>query len=95
MTAQSDTRYTQADDIADLDRLGAELIARGYKTAVQTPAGQLAHLAVINPQASVLAEKVYVQGPSFWWSWAERITSREDVTGAADMLARVLRTADA
>jgi hypothetical protein len=85
------TNAETAQDVADLDRLGAELAARGYRTAVQTPQGQLPHLAVINPSASALAEKVYVQGPSYWWSWAERITGREDVTGAADMLARVLR----
>jgi hypothetical protein len=80
-----------AEDVADLDRLGTELAARGYRTSVQTPRGQLPHLAVINPSASALAEKVYVQGQSYWWSWAERITGREDVAGAADMLARVLR----
>jgi hypothetical protein len=95
MTAQSDTRYTQADDISDLERLGAELANRGYNTAVQASAGQLPHLAVTNPRASVLTEKVYVQGTSFWWSWAERIAGREDVTGAADLLASVLRTATA
>ena len=95
MTAQSDTRYTQVDDLSDLERLGAELTSRGYITAVQASAGQLPHLAVTNPRASVLTEKVYVQGTSFWWSWAERIAAREDVTGAADLLARVLRTATA
>jgi hypothetical protein len=87
------TNAETVEDITDLDRLGAELAARGYRTAVQTPRGQLPYLAVINPSASVLAEKVYVQGASFWWSWAERIAGREDVTGAADRLARVLRTA--
>ena len=95
MTAQSDTRYTQADDLSDLERLGAELTARGYTTAVQVSAGQLPHLAVTNPRASVLTEKVYVQGGSYFWSWAERIAGRDDVTGAADLLARVLRTATA
>jgi hypothetical protein len=92
MTAQSDTPYTQADDISDLGRLGTELAARGYRTAVQTPAARLPYLAVTNPDASVLAEKVYVQGASYWWSWAEPITGRDDVSGAADVLARVLRT---
>jgi hypothetical protein len=92
MTAQSDTRYTQQDDISDLGRLGTELTARGYRAAVQTPAAQLPYLAVTNPDASVLTEKVYVQGGSYWWSWAEPITSRDDVTGAANVLARVLRT---
>jgi hypothetical protein len=92
MTAQSDTRYTQADDISDLGRLGTELTARGYRTVVQAPAAQLPYLAVTNPDASVLTEKVYVQGASYWWSWAEPITGRHDVTGAANVLARVLRT---
>jgi hypothetical protein len=88
------TTDTQTEELADLERLGTELAARGYRTVVQTSAGQLPHLAVTNPRASVLAEKVYVQGASYWWSWAERITGREDVTGAADTLARVLSTVD-
>jgi hypothetical protein len=66
--------------------------ARGYRTVVQTPAAQLPYLAVTNPDASVLSEKVYVQGTSYWWSWAEPITGRHDVTGAANILAYVLRT---
>jgi hypothetical protein len=92
MTAQSDTRYTQADDIFDLGRLGTELTARGYRTVVQTPAVQLPYLAVTNQDANVLTEKVYVQGASYWWSWAEPITGRDDVTSAANILARVLRS---
>jgi hypothetical protein len=35
---------------------------------------------------------VYVQGSSYWWSWAERIAPREDATATAAILARVLRT---
>jgi hypothetical protein len=93
MTAQSDTGYTQTDDISDLDRLAVELAARGFRAVVQAPAGQLPCLAVTNPEVGVLTEKVYVQGSSYWWSWAEPIAGREDVAGAADALVRVLRTA--
>ena len=94
MTAQSDTRYTQTDDIADLHRLGAALAARGYRAAVQTPAGQIPHLTVTNPRARVLTEKAYVEGTSYRWSWAERISGRDDAAGAAGILARVLRTVE-
>jgi hypothetical protein len=94
MTAQSHTGCTQADDISNLGRLGAELAARGYETALRTPPGRLPHLTVTNPQASVLSERVYVQGGSFRWSWAEPITACADVTSAAVTVAHVLRAVD-
>lgn len=93
MTAQSDTRRTQADDIRNLGRLGAELAARGYEAAVRTPPDRLPHLTVTNPRACVLSEHVYVQDGSFRWSWAEPITACTDVTTAAVTVARVLRAA--
>jgi hypothetical protein len=92
MTAQSHTRCTQAEDIRNLGRLGAELAARGYEAAVRTPPDRLP-LTVTNPQASVLSEHVYVQDGSFRWSWAEPITACTDVTTAAATVARVLRAA--
>ena len=83
----------QAEDIADLEKLGAEVAMLGLQATVRTLAGRLPYLDVRNPRASVLGERVYVEGGSFWWSWAERIAGREDVTAAAAMLARVLRVA--
>ena len=82
-----------AADIADLERLGAVAATVGLQANVRT-AGQLPYLDVRNPRVGQLAEAVYVQGSSYWWSWAERIAPREDVTATAAILARVLRTAD-
>jgi len=85
---------TQTQDTADLERLGAELAAYGLQANVRTLGDRLPYLDVINPQACSLAEKVYVQGGSYWWSWAERIAGCDDVATAAANLARELRTAD-
>ena len=87
------TTETQTEGVADLERLAAEVTTRGLDASVRTLAERLPYLDVRNPRASALAEKVYVQGDSFWWSWAERIGGCEDVTGAAEILARVLGTA--
>jgi hypothetical protein len=85
---------TPAGDIADLEKLAAELAARGYQADLRTPAGRLPYLDVRNPRASVLAEKVYAQADAYWYSWAERIADCDDVTTAAAILARVLRAVD-
>ncbi len=79
---------------ADLERLGAEMTARGYRADLRTPQGRLPYLDVRNPRASMLAERVYAQAEAFWWSWAERIAGCDEVTAAASILARVLRTVD-
>jgi hypothetical protein len=42
----------------------------------------------------VLAETIYAQAGSFWFSWAERIAGCDEVSTAAALLARVLRAAD-
>lgn len=84
----------ETQDVADLERLGAEAAALGLHADVRTLAGRLPYLDVRNPRASVLTEKIYVQGDSFWWSWAERIAARGDVRTTATTLARVLRALD-
>jgi hypothetical protein len=86
------TTDTYAAELDDLEKLAAELAARGLRTQIQTPAGRLPHLDVANPRARAMTERVFAQADSYWWSWAQRITGCDDVTGAADMLARVLRT---
>jgi hypothetical protein len=91
MQASTDTYTTEIDD---LERLAAELTARGLHAAVQTPQGRLPYLDVTNPQASVLTERVFAQADSYWFSWCERITGCDQTAGAADILARVLRTTD-
>ncbi len=81
-----------------LDRLEglAEVLAQhGLQTRLMTPPGRIPSLHVVNPAASALAEDVYLGrcrdgGWWFWWSWAERIASGEDLEGAAGLIERVL-----
>lgn len=54
--------HTDGDAVANLEQLGAEVTALGYHANVRTLAGRLPYLDVRNPAASVLAERVYVQG---------------------------------
>ncbi|HEY1916844.1 MAG TPA: hypothetical protein VGH27_14840 [Streptosporangiaceae bacterium] len=79
------------DEQADLERLAAALRARGFQANLCTPEGRLPYLDVRNPRATVLAEKVYAQADTFWWSWAEKIAGCDEVSTAAGILARVLR----
>jgi hypothetical protein len=94
LTARTAETVCIADDQAALDKLGAELTARGYQAAVHTPPGRLSYLDVRNPRATVLSERVYAQAGTFWFSWAEKIADCGDVATAATVLARVLRTVD-
>lgn len=78
----------------------AEVLARsGLKTRLVTPPGRVPSLHVVNPAASALAEDVYL-GRSrdgvwwFWWPWAERIATDEDLEGAASLIGRVLAARD-
>jgi hypothetical protein len=77
-------------DLAELEKLAPELIARGLQADIRTPEGKLPYLEVRNPRIQVLAEKVYAQADAYWLNWAERITGCDEVTKAADTLARVL-----
>ena len=54
---------------------------------------------MVNPAAAARAEDVYAgRGRDgqwwFWWSWAERIASGEDMAGAASRIMRVLAARD-
>jgi hypothetical protein len=92
-TQPGDLTDTQPEQ-ADLENLAAELAARGYHADLRTPPGRLPYLDVRNPRASVLTERVYAQADAFWFSWAEKIAACDQVTTAAAILARILRTAD-
>jgi hypothetical protein len=78
----------------------AEMLSRhGLRASLMAPPGRVPSLHVVNPEASVLAEDVYIgRGPDgtwwFWWSWAERIASGEDLDGAAAMIKQVLAARD-
>lgn len=73
---------------AALDKLAAELRARGYEAQLTAPDGRPPSSAVTNPHAAVLADTVMADGTSFWW--ADRIADVADVGAAADVIARVL-----
>lgn len=84
--------HANADDpAAALEKLAAELAARGYTAPVLTPHGRPPSLVVSNPAAPRMTETVMAEDGSFWWPWADRIGPVADVNGAADRVARVLR----
>jgi hypothetical protein len=85
------TTDTQAADVADLERLAAELATRGFQAMLRAPGDGQPTLTVRNPRAGVLAETVYAGEGSYWWSWREPIAGVDQVTTAAGILARVLR----
>jgi hypothetical protein len=84
---------TETRATGDLEKLSAELAARGFQTTLQAPEDGIPCLTVRNPRASVLAETVYASDGSYWWSWREPIAGCDHVLAAAGILARVLRTA--
>jgi hypothetical protein len=92
--ADQDHREKQdhREEQASLEKLAAELSARGLRATVHELPGELPCLDVHNPQASALSERIYAHAGGFWWSWAERMAGVNDVATAAGMLARVLRT---
>jgi hypothetical protein len=78
-----------------LEALAEELVRRGLRTKVVSSAGRVPSLRVTNPAVSRLAEHVYVGRSQdgvwwFWWPWAERVASADEVAEAADIIARVL-----
>lgn len=87
--------HAPGDDTAALEKLAAELNARGYEARLTVPDGRPAWLAVINPAAAMLTETVMAHGEWFWWPWADRIAPAADVATAADAIARVLALAPA
>ena len=85
--------------LSRLEGLAEVLSHHGLRASLMAPPGRVPSLHVVNPAASVLAEDVYTgRGQDgtwwFWWSWAERIASGEDLDGAAAMIKRVLAARD-
>ena len=75
--------------------LAQVLATHGLQARLVTPPGRVPSLHVVNPAAPALAEDVYLgRGQDgawwFWWSWAERIASGEDLEAAAALIERVL-----
>jgi hypothetical protein len=77
-------------EVTSLEKLGAELTARGFETHLTIPAGHVPSLAITNPQATALTETVVAAEDWYWWSWVEKIAPAADVSEAAGVIARVL-----
>jgi hypothetical protein len=82
-------------NLARLEGLAEVLAHHGLRTRLMTPPGRLPSLHVVNPSAAALAEDIYAGRCQdglwwFWWSWAERIATGEDLEGAASMIEHVL-----
>jgi len=80
-----------------LEELAEELDSRGLRTTLLAPIGRVPSLHVVNPLVSRLAEDIYVGRSQdglwwFWWPWAERIASGDNVAEAAALIARVLNS---
>lgn len=85
--------------LSRLEGLAEVLSRHGLRVSLMAPPGRVPSLHVVNPEASVLAEDVYIgRGQDgawwFWWSWAERIASGEDLERAAAMIKQVLAARD-
>jgi len=78
-----------------LEKLAAELGARGFESRLITAESGHPSLKVTNPQATALSENVLAAEGWLWWSWAERIAAVTDVAAAADAITRVLATGHA
>ena len=75
-----------------LERLAAALDPRDHVTTLVTGQGQAPHLMIASRHAD-LAEDVYADHRSFWWSWAEPICAVDDALTAAQKITSVLRPA--
>jgi hypothetical protein len=82
-----------------LEGLAEVLAHHGLRTSLMAPPGRVPSLHVVNPAASALAEDVYVGRCQdgtwwFWWSWAERIATLDNLDAAADLIKQVLAARD-
>jgi hypothetical protein len=89
------SKANDAAAAAYLDKLADELTNRGFEAWLMAPPGRVPSVYVTNPAARALEENVYAsQGKDglwwFWWSWAERISSSDDLDAAATAIVRVL-----
>jgi hypothetical protein len=85
--------------LGKLEGLADALTERGLRTRLVTPPGRVPSLHVVNPAAAALAEDIYAgRGEDgqwwFWWSWAERIASGDDLPDVASRIGRVLAALD-
>jgi serine/threonine-protein kinase RsbW len=85
--------YRDIDDgRAELEKLAAELTTRGLTAHLVIRTDRLPCLAVTGGMASGPPQRIYAQADWFFWPYAERIAACDDLTGAADAIARALHT---
>jgi len=63
-------------DTADLEKLAAELGARGFAATITISDGRPPYLTAWNPDASALTEMILVDQGFYWWSWVLRGSGR-------------------
>jgi hypothetical protein len=81
-------------EIADLDKLAAEIDSTGYEARLVAPPGRKPRLQVASRAAAARAEDVYAEAGCYWWPWADRIAPVTDAPGAAQAIMRILRSAE-
>lgn len=80
------------DDVrAELEKLAAELAARGLQAQLCINSNKLPHLVVHDVGTLMLPRRVYARADWFFWPTAERIAACDDLMTAVDTIARVLR----
>ncbi len=77
---------------AALEQLAAALGSRDFATTLVTRQGRTPYLSIVSRYAK-LGEDIYADGGWFWWSWAERLATTDDIPTAAAKITTVLRTA--
>lgn len=75
---------------AELEKLAAELSAHDLTAHLVIQAGKLPYLAVSHGRASGPPQRIYAQADWFFWPYAERVAACDDLTGAAEAIARAL-----
>jgi len=81
--------WGEPDPAAELEKLAAELRARGHRAHLVTPAGKRPYLYAVNP--GVPSENVAYEAGWYRRPWADRIAPATDVAAAADKITCVLR----
>jgi hypothetical protein len=92
---QRDAPALRQANLDRLESLASLLASRGLQADVIAAQARMPRLHVSNPALAGLEEDVYAwRGQDgiwwFWWSWAERISHGDDLSGAAAQIERVL-----
>lgn len=93
LSPPANATHSDSDDgRAELEKLAAELTARGLTAHLVIRPDRLTCLAVSHGRASGPPQRIYAQADWFFWPYAERIAACDDLTPAADAIAHALHT---